>query len=82
MGHWPQEVYPWIIHHAYLPNFIDLNPHELHYYPFTICLDRYDGSCNTVEDPFGRICVSKKIGDVNFEVFNIKKGINESKILI
>ena len=29
---------------------------ELHYYPFIISLDRCDGSCNTVEDPLGRIC--------------------------
>ena len=43
---------------------------------FTISIDRCDGSFNTVEDPFGTICVSKKIGDVNFEVFNIIKGIN------
>ena len=38
-------------------------------------------SCNTVEDPFSRICVSNKIEEVNLEAFNIIKGINESKTL-
>ena len=27
-------------------------------------------SCNTVEDPFDRICVPNKIQDVDLEVFN------------
>ena len=29
------------------PMLIDLNPYEFRYYPFTISLDRFDGSCNT-----------------------------------
>ena len=39
---------------------LDLILGELHYYPFIISLDRCDGSCNTVEDLFGRIYVPKK----------------------
>ena len=38
-----------------------------------------NGSCNTMEDPFGRICIPNKIEDMNLKVFNIIKGINESK---
>ena len=30
---------------------------KLNYYPFIISLDRRDGSCDTVENRFGRICV-------------------------
>ena len=33
----------------------DLNPDEFHYYPFIISMNGCNGSCNTVEDPFGRI---------------------------
>ena len=36
-----------------------------------ISLDRYDGSCNTVEDPFGRICVPNEIEDENLNVINM-----------
>ena len=42
------------------PTITDLNPDELHYYPLIISLNRCDGSCNTVEDPFGRIWVTNK----------------------
>lgn len=58
------------------PTVIVLNSDELHYYTLFISLGWCVRSCNAVEDPFGTICVSKKIGDVNFEVFNIIKGIN------
>ena len=61
---------------------IDLNPNELHYYPFMISLDGFDGNCNTDKDPFVRICVPTKIEDVNFKEFNMIKGINGSKTLI
>ena len=61
------------------PTLIDLNPDELHYYLFVIILGRCDGSCNTVEDPFGILPNKKK--DVNLKVFNKIKGINDSKTL-
>ena len=45
-------------------------------------LDRYNGSCNTLNDLSGRIYVANKIEDINLNVFSlIKKKINESKIL-
>ena len=58
------------------PTLIDLNPGELHYYPFTVSLYGCDGSCNTVEDLFVKICVPNKTKDLNFKVFKIIKGIN------
>ena len=45
-------------------------------------MNRCDGSCNFIEDPFGRICVPNKIEDGNLKVFNMIKRINKSKTLI
>ena len=45
-------------------------------------MNRCDRSCNTVEDPFGRICVPNEMENVNLIVFNIVKGINKSKTLL
>ena len=39
----------------------DLNPGELHNYPFIISINRCDGRCNTAEDPFGIIRIPNKI---------------------
>ena len=35
---------------------IELNLDELYYYSFIISMNRCDGSCNTIEDSFERIC--------------------------
>ena len=60
---------------------LNLNLDGLQYYPFIISIDRCNGSCNIVEDLLCKICVYNKIEDVNLKVFNIIKGINESKVL-
>ena len=31
-----------------------MNFDEFHYYPFVISMNRSDGSCNTIEYPFGQ----------------------------
>ena len=63
------------------PTLIDLNPDENCCYPFIISINRCDKICNTVEDPLGKICIPNKIKEVNPNVFNTIKGINESKTL-
>ena len=40
-----------------------------------------DGICNTIDDPFGRICFPNNSEDMNLKVFNMIKAINESKTL-
>ena len=54
---------------------------EIHYYPFSVKLDRCFGSCNTVNDLFNKACISNKTEDLNLSVFNITAAINESKTL-
>ena len=64
---------------------INLHPNEyiewLRYYTFAVNLDRYMGSCNTLNDLFNRVCVPNKTDDLNLSSFNMIAGINESKIL-
>ena len=67
------------------PTLINLNPNqcsqEFHYYPFAIKLDRYVGSCNTLNDLSNRLCVPNKTEDINLSLFKMIAGINESKTL-
>lgn len=44
-------------------------------------MSKCDGSCNTIEDPFGRMCISHKVGDVNLKVFKFIKWRNKLKTL-
>ena len=54
---------------------------ELHYFPFTVSLDRCVGSCNTINDFSNKVCVLNKTEDLNLSLFNMITGINQSKIL-
>ena len=67
------------------PTLINLHSNEysqeLHYYPFSVKLDRCVGSCNTLNDLSNKVCVPNKTEDLNLSVFNMIKGKNESKTL-
>ena len=43
---------------------------------FAVKLDRYDGSCNTLNDLSNKIYVSNKTEGLNLSVFNLIMGIN------
>ena len=60
---------------------IALNTDQPPSYPFINSMNRSNGICNTLEDPFGSISVSNKMEDVNLKVFYIIKRINESRTL-
>ena len=49
----------------------------MYYYPFVISINRCNGSCNIVEDPFGKIRALNKMEEVNLKVFNLIKGTND-----
>ena len=59
----------------------DVNPHKHHCYPFLASLDRLDGCFTTAENEFCRLCVPNNIEHANLKVFNMTKGINDSKTL-
>ena len=47
--------------------FINLHPNEysqeFHYYPLTVKLCKWDGSCNTLNDLFNKVCAPNKTED-------------------
>ena len=57
------------------PTLINLHPNEyrqeLHYYPFSVNLDRCAGICNTLDDLSNNVCVSNETEDLNLHVFNM-----------
>ena len=63
--------------------FINLHRNEytqgLHYYPFTVNLDRCVGICNAVNDLSTKVFVPNKTEDLNLSMFNMNTGLNESK---
>ena len=57
------------------PTLINSHPNEysqeLHYYPFTIKLDKCVRSCNTLNDLSNKVCVPNKTEDLNIHVFHM-----------
>ena len=62
----------------YIPNEYS---QEFHYYPFSVKLDRCIESCNIISSLSNKVFVPNKTGDLNLSVFNMIRGINESKAL-
>ena len=66
------------------PTLINLHLNEysqdVHYYPFSVRLDRCVESC-TLNDLSDKLCVPNKIKDLNLNEFNMVTGINELKTL-
>ena len=64
---------------------INLHPNkynqEFYYYPLAVKLDRCVGSCNTLNNLSSKVCVPKKIEDLNIHVIKIITRKNESNIL-
>ena len=67
------------------PTLVTLYPkeysQEFYYYSFAIKLDRYVGSCNTLNGLSNKIWVPNKAEDLNLRVFNMIIGINVLKTL-
>ena len=61
---------------------IDSSLDELKCYPFIITSDKFNGSWNTFNEIFDRICVSNKTKNVILNVFNLIQRANESQKLI
>ena len=63
------------------PTFINLHPNkysqEFHYYPFTVKLNKYVGSCNTLNGLSNKGSVPNKTEYLNLSVLNMITGINK-----
>ena len=64
------------------PKIIDLNANEPVFYPYSIKINKCSGSCNNINDPFGKLCVPDIIKNINVNVFNLMSRINETRSMI
>ena len=61
------------------PEIIIVNSNEPVFYPFSIKTSKFSGSCNTINDPYAKICVSDVVKDLNVKVFNLTSRTNKTK---
>ena len=49
---------------------INVNSNEPLFYPFSILVSKCNGSCNNINDPYAKLCVSDVVKNV--KVFNLE----------
>ena len=53
------------------PEIISVNTNEHVFYPYSITIYKCKGSCNTINDPYAKLCVPDTIKNINVKVFNL-----------
>ena len=61
------------------PEIINITTNEPLFYPYSIKINRCKGSCNTINNPYAKICVPDQIQDTNVRVFNLMSRTNETR---
>ena len=56
-----------------------VNTKEPMFYPYSITIDKYKGSCDTINDPYTKLCVPDTIKNVNVKVSNLMSRTNETR---
>ena len=58
------------------PEVININSNEPLFYRYSILVNKCNGSCNNINDPYVKLCVPDVIKSLNVKVFNIMSRTN------
>ena len=63
------------------PKILDVNEgvREALFYPYNVLVNKYNGSCNTLDNPMTKLCVPNVIKRVNMQVYNFLMRLNETR---
>ena len=55
------------------PDIVNINSNDPIFYPFSIKVNKCNGNCNNINDPYARICVTDVVKNLNVKVFNLRR---------
>ena len=58
---------------------INVNTYEPVFYTYSITINKCKGSCDTINDPYAKLCVPDTIKNTNIKVFNLMSRTNETR---
>ena len=61
------------------PKIINVNTNEHIFYPHSITINKCKGSCNTINDPYAKLCVPDTIKNINDKVVDLMSRTNETR---
>ena len=59
-----------------------MNSNEPVFYPYSIKVYKSSGSCNTINDPYAKLCVADIVKNINVKLFNLMQKINGTRQII
>ena len=60
-------------------DIVDINSNEPLSYPYSIKLNKCKGSCNSINNPYSKLCVRDAVKNINVKVFNLMSRTNETR---
>ena len=61
------------------PQIVNLNRDEPVFFPYSIKISKCSGSCNNINNPYGKLSVPNAVKNLNIKVFNLMSRTNETK---
>ena len=61
------------------PEIVIVYSNEPAFYPFSNKTSKCIGSCNNINDPYGKLCVPDVVKNINIKVFNLMSRTNETR---
>ena len=57
----------------------NVNSNEPSFYPSSIKINKCSGSCNSINNPYAKLCVPHADKNINIKVFNLMSRSNETR---
>ena len=61
------------------PQITNINSNVPSFYPYSVKINKCSGSCNNINDPYGKLCVPDVVQNINIRVFNLILRTNEAR---
>ena len=61
------------------PQIFNANSEEPVFFPFSIKTSKCSGSCNSINNPYAKLCVPDVLENLNFKAFNLMSRTNETR---
>ena len=61
------------------PEIVNVNSKEPVFFPFSIKTSKCSGSCNNINNPFAKLCISDVVKNFSVKVFNLMSRTNETR---
>ena len=62
-----------------IPVIMNINSNELLFYAYSILVNTCSGSCNYINNPYAKLCVTDVVKNMNIKIFNQMSIINETR---